>query len=886
MYAQILIDRPARTLDRAFTYAIPEPLRDRLRVGSYVLVPFGKQSLPGFVTGFSDTAGDYQIKKVFALLLDEPIFDERLMSLAQWLADEYVCSLADALRVLLPPGGSRKVGKIVALTERGLHPGATQELQRAPRQRDVLRLAQESGPECDADRLLGELRRLDPKATATSLDSALSALQERGFLVVRRELQRPAVQPLERQVVSLVEGDQDWEAVLEELQERAPRQAEVIAALLAAADCTAAVADFSRPAVQGLAQKGHVTVSLEALDREPEAHDWDGAGMDFLHLNDAQRVVYEAAREGLAARENREFLVHGVTGSGKTEVYLHCVDLALRQGRTAIVAVPEIALTPQMVGRFKARFGKQLALLHSALGQGERFDEWYRAQRGEARIVIGARSALFAPLKDVGIIVVDEPHEGAYKQEQPPRYHGVEAARQRARLEQAVLLLGSATPTVELYWEASQQSVAGCLPKADGGPAVVSAPPVAGPPSPPRNGCGGSTPQLAPHTPQLAPHTPQLAPHTPQLVPHTPHLVLMELPHRIDYRPMPEIRVLDLRAETLVGTGQTFSQRLLDAVADRLRAGEQVMLFLNRRGFSTFVMCRDCGFVLRCPDCEISLTFHYQDHSCTCHHCDYARHVPEVCPECGSKDIGFHGLGTEKVADQVERVFPEATVARMDRDTIAHKGAYGRILGEFAAGKANVLVGTQMIAKGHDFPGVTLVGVLNADTGLHRPDFRAAEHTFQVLTQVAGRAGRAAKPGEVLVQTYNPDHYAIITASRHDFQGFYQRELAARERPGFPPFVRLARLVLAAEDDAVCHAEADKVKQTLLDMGVAEKHGPLCFVGPAAAPLHKLRGRYRWGILLKARERPLPDLVRELLARISLKRDVGLTVDIDPTDMM
>ncbi len=260
--------------------------------------------------------------------------------------------------------------------------------------------------------------------------------------------------------------------------------------------------------------------------------------------------------------------------------------------------------------------------------------------------------------------------------------------------------------------------------------------------------------------------------------------------------------------------------------------------------------------------------------------------MPEECPECGSKDIGFHGLGTEKVADQVIRTFPEATVARMDRDTIAHKGAYGRILGDFAAGKANVLVGTQMIAKGHDFPGVTLVGVLNADTGLHRPDFRAAEHTFQVLTQVAGRAGRADKPGEVLVQTYNPDHHAVVTASRHDYQGFYQRELAARERPGFPPFVRLARLVFAAEDDEVCRGQAGEVKATLLGMGVTEKHGPLCLVGPARAPLQKLRSRYRWGILLKSREQSLPDLVRELLGRVSLKREVAMSIDMDPTDMM
>ena len=310
------------------------------------------------------------------------------------------------------------------------------------------------------------------------------------------------------------------------------------------------------------------------------------------------------------------------------------------------------------------------------------------------------------------------------------------------------------------------------------------------------------------------------------------------------------------------------------------------MLFLNRRGFSTFIMCRECGFVLRCPDCDISLTFHFAGHSCTCHHCDYARHVPKTCPNCGDEDIGFHGLGTERVADQVVREFPDAVVARMDRDTISHKGAYARILSSFAAGEANILVGTQMIAKGHDFARVTLVGVLNADTGLHRPDFRAAEHTFQVLTQVAGRAGRADKPGEVLVQTYNPDHYAILTASRHDYLGFYERELASRQKNLYPPFCRLVRLVFAAELEDQAQGEAMRFRRVLQDMGIPEKHGEVCFAGPAEAPLKKLRGRYRYSILLKGDHDRVLAVTDEALSRAEPARDVGVTVDVDPTDMM
>lgn len=873
IYALVLIDRPARALDRPFTYAVPEGLRSRLRVGHYVLVPFGQQTLPGFVIGFTDIAGDFHIKPIYGLLLDEPLFNERLLALARWIAEYYVSSLAEAVRLLLPPGGSRKVRKLVSLTALGRTQEALALVQRAPRQKEIVAFLQQrldaaSGAtetEIETEKLISALCEIDQKTSVNAIENALGALQERGLVSIRRELQRPAVQPLERQVVSLVEKDINWEELLERLQERAPRQAEIIATLLLSQDGTAALAEFSYAAARALEQKGYVTIHTEIQERAPEVVAWQDASSQFLPLNAAQQRVYEAVSGAIKARQNQEVLLHGVTGSGKTEVYLHCVDLALRQGRTAIVLVPEIALTPQIVGRFRARLGEQLALLHSALSTGERFDEWQRLRRQEARIVIGARSALFAPLQDVGIIIVDEVHERAYKQEQPPRYHSIEVARQRARLEQAVLLLGSATPPVELYWEATVGSTwaAHEAPSAKKAAAIHLPADI----SPTKSTAGASASEAV-----IAP-------------PQTP-LQLWELPHRIDHRPLPEMAIIDLRGETLVGTGQTFSQRLLDAIADRLQRGEQIMLFLNRRGFSTFIMCRECGYVLRCPDCDISLTFHYQGHACTCHHCDYARHMPQVCPECQSQDIGFYGLGTEKVADQLGRHFPQARVARMDRDTVAHKGAYGRILSAFAAGQSDILVGTQMIAKGHDFPGVTLVGVLNADTGLHRPDFRAGEHTFQLLTQVAGRAGRADKPGEVLVQTYNPDHYAILTASRHDYQGFYQRELAARKKNAYPPFVQLARLVLAAEDEKICQQEAMRLRETLLDMGIAEKQGSICFLGPARPPLKKLRGRFRWSLLLKSQEACLSAFVRELLQRSPLSRSVAVTVDIDPMDMM
>jgi primosomal protein N' (replication factor Y) len=819
------VDSPARSLDRAFTYSLPDSLVGRVAVGCYVLVPLGPRQAPGFVVGLTDTPppASVQVKRVYGLLLDEPLFDERQVQLAEKVAERYVCSLAEALRLWLPPGAGRKVRRSVALSEAGRAPEALATVARAPRQQAVLAVLQQQNGPVTLEWLVGALRETERSVTVSKVENAVRSLQNRGLATLVRELERPAVQAVQRQIVSLVEDDQPWEEVMAELERRAPRQAEVIASLMAATEGSAAVAEFSRSAVTALEGKGLVRVELETQIRTPEAETWQGASVTPLQLNDAQRQAYERVREAMEAGENRELLLHGVTGSGKTEVYLHCVELALRQGKTALVLVPEISLTPQMVGRFTARFGGQMALLHSGLSQGERFDEWYRVRRGAARIVIGARSAVFAPLDDLGVIIVDEEHENAYKQEQPPRYQAVTVARWRAEMAGAVLLSGSATPSVERYHEA----------QSDQG-----------------------------------------------------RLQLLQLAQRVDDRPLPPMRLVDLREERLVGRGRTFSQPLLDAIGQRLGQGEQVMLFLNRRGFSTFVMCRECGYALRCPDCDISLTYHHQSHALRCHHCDYARQVPDQCPNCQGFDIGFEGLGTERVADQVEREFPAARVARMDRDTIGHKGAYGQILRSFAAGESNVLVGTQMIAKGHDFPGVTLVGVLNADTGLHRPDFRAAEQTFQVLTQVGGRAGRADKPGEVVVQTYNPDHYAIVTASQHDYERFVQRELERRKKDGYPPFTRLGRLVFAAAAEPQALQAARHWGEVLESLGVGNRSGDPHYLGPAVAPLRKLRGKYRYSMLVKAMDGKLEKVIAAAGQAAKVDRSVMVTVDIDPVDMM
>jgi primosomal protein N' (replication factor Y) len=757
------------------------------------------------------------IRAVQEKVLDEDVLGPQTLALAQWLAERYRAPLAAALRCFLPPGAGRKVERTVALTEAGRQ---AEESLLPPGQAAVLRALQGV-----AQLSWAQLQRAVPEPHRKNLSRSVQALCRRGLAQEQRRLAAPMAQARMVQVATLV-GEHDWDALRAQMMGRKPRQAEVIQALLAAENRTLPVAELPRPAVQALARHGLVTVTQQRVARTPGG--WALTHRDQeVTLSPAQANCLAALRQALEAGRPAGFLVHGVTGSGKTEVYLRSIEVALRLGRSAIVLVPEISLTPQAVGRFEARFGDRLALLHSGLSAGQRLDEWERVRRGEATIVVGARSAIFAPCANLGIIVVDEEHESAYKQDADPRYWAHAVARRRAKQEGAVLVLGSATPLLETYYAATE----------------------------------GTDDDLP--------------------------FRLLQLPERVDSRPLPPVEIVDLREQPKDPVHDALSVPLMEAVRETVSAGEQVLLFLNRRGFSTFVLCRDCGFSMRCPDCAVSLTYHHGTRRLRCHHCDYNVRVPDQCPNCQGYDIGFHGLGTERVADQVQRFVEGAVVSRLDRDTTGRRGALTEILRAFAEGRSNVLVGTQMIAKGHDFPNVTLVGVLNADTGLNRPDFRAAERTFELLTQVSGRAGRADKPGRVIVQTYNPDHYAIAAAARHDYAEFCQRELASRRANGYPPFTSLIRLCFSDEEQERALAVARRCAVTLQQVGVRYKRGTVQFVGPAEAPLHKLRGQFRYHLLLKG---PDAATVRQALeAALEGLGDTGpttVTLDVDPMDMM
>jgi len=614
---------------------------------------------------------------------------------------------------------------------------------------------------------------------------------------------------------------------LEKLRRRAPRQAELLDAIAQlkapapAAKLLRKVA-LNNQTLQALVKRGLVELREEAVERDPHA-DEQFVATTHLQLNLEQTAALEKITGALAAPEtSRPILLHGVTGSGKTEIYLQAIALAIARNRSAIVLVPEISLTPQTVERFKGRFADVhdvVAVLHSHLSEGERHDEWHKIHSGRARIVIGARSAVFAPLKNLGLIIVDEEHETTYKQEEAPRYHARDVAVVRAKIEKCAVVLGSATPSLETYYNST-----------------------------------------------------------------TGKYDLATLTQRVDERQMPLMRIVDLRQERRKEkTLSILSERLSQAIADRLEKREQTILFLNRRGFSTSLLCSDCGEARDCPNCSVALTFHRHAARLSCHLCGHTAAVPKNCPACKKDALIYAGFGTEKVEATVSHLFPKAVVRRMDADSMSRKEAYRETLRNFRAGKIDILVGTQMIAKGLHFPNVTLVGIINADLALHLPDFRAGERTFQLLTQVAGRAGRGETPGEVFVQTYTPFSPSIQFARHHDFAGYFEQELEFRERCDFPPFKHAVLITVRS-----AHETHAKFSAETLTRRLREALGSEFMLSEATpAPLEKLQGQFRFHILLRGEAIVrLSRLVRETLEKLPMPEEVTVTVDVDPYQLL
>ncbi|MCX5756994.1 MAG: primosomal protein N', partial [Candidatus Hydrogenedentes bacterium] len=719
-FAEVALPLP---VDQLFTYGIPDALSGRAVPGMRVIVPFRNKSETGYIVSLSESSPVEAPRRIIDLPDRKPVFAPDMIRLCQWIADYYCCSLGEALQTAVPAGLKMRTTMRYTLQTELLTAGRYSE-----RQRKVIAELFNRGPLMET--------QIAVAAGRASLSNTLQSLVARGVLFAEPVVTGPGVSMATETYVKLVEERIPPADELERLQRTAPRQAAVYFDLLHG--------DPDQPSTL-LYQKHGVTSSvLAALEKRGlivryDREYWrtpefpaDPRARDKMRLNTGQQAAYDAITGAMARSSFQTFLLHGVTGSGKTEVYLQVIEYALSLDRGAILLVPEIALTPQTVGRFVARFQERIAVLHSALGKGERYDEWRRAQSGEVRIVVGARSAIFAPLKDLGIVIVDEEHDTSYKQGDAPRYHARDVAVMRAKMANGICVLGSATPSVESYYNCE-----------------------------------------------------------------TGKFARLDMPNRATRGHLPAVRLVDMREEAKELGGQVILSRILEEeVNRRVDAREQVILLLNRRGHSPFVLCPKCGWVAECTECSVSLTYHARGAFLSCHYCNARHEIPPVCGDCGFNPLLFLGMGTQKVEEYLLRAFRTARVERMDADTTAGKGGHAKILGRFAAGDIDILIGTQMIAKGHDYPGVTLVGVLNADSSLSLPDFRAAEQTFQLITQVAGRAGRGDRPGEVVVQTYRPNHYAIQAAMRHDYAAFYAHEIAERKAAAYPPIRRMANFAV------------------------------------------------------------------------------------------
>jgi primosomal protein N' (replication factor Y) len=837
MVVGLVAEVALRTVIRAgesavFSYRVPERLHALVQPGQLVWVPLRAQVVQGVVLRLADPneappAGGMRLRDLHDTADPEAIIPPAGLALAPWLAATYQTTLYEALALLLPPGIAQHAEQTWQATPEGLAAslGALPERERA-----VLYYVRAHGETTEHD-----LER-NLRGSRQSLREACTLLHERGLLRRSTSLSAPRIRPRRERQARLLVPPAELDAARDSLA-RAPRQRAIIEALAAASAATLPLPDLYAATgavfamVRALQQKGLIALEEYEIRRDPLA-DTPLTPDDPPPLTPGQLRVWEPLSAALAAAEPvAPFLLHGVTGSGKTEVYLRAVARVLRQGRQAVVLVPEIALTAQLVRRFAARFPGQLAVLHSQLSAGERYDEWRRLRRGEARLAIGSRSAIFAPLPDLGLIIVDEEHEPGYKHDSAPRYHARDVARRLAELTGSVLLLGSATPSIESYHAARRgQMTLLALPERVGG-----APRAVGQPAPPP-------------------------------------------------LPLPRVRLVDMRRELQDGNRSIFSQPLQAALAEVLAREEQAILFLNRRGAASFVLCRDCGHVLCCPRCSGSLVLHYTEAEpdaeavplLICHSCNQRDMVPPFCPQCLSPRIKSFGIGTQRVEEEVRALFPAARPLRWDRDSATGKGAHERLLDQFLQQEANVLVGTQMIAKGLDLPRVSLVGVVAADTGLYLPDFRSGERTFQLLTQVAGRAGRRTAGAQVVVQTYVPEHYALRAAQEHDYVAFYREEISFRQQAGYPPFSRLVRFVYASSSSAACQRVAGELAALL--QAAAQQHGGTDWgiIGPAPAFLQRMRGRWRWHLLLRAAD-PLP-----VLAALDAEALRGWTVDVDP----
>lgn len=830
-FVLVVPDR-AQNSAQELTYGVPEKLRDDLQIGCAVLVQVGAQTVTGYVSGFIREL-DFDAKKlkpITRLLDPNPVLDKEAIQVARWMSSYYHVPLSDCVCCWVPQGSRQESVKKFTFVEeiKAAGEAALKPLFGSPRRFQIARFLLH----CDRAMTTKEIQKI---VGGADVRAVLKSLVADGFLV---ETESDTKAQIKTKTVLAIRRNADRVLDVAEMQiieRKSPKQAIALSALT---ENFVAVSAFSKqhevdPSVlralekKGLAQFGTLEIRRDPTAQLPAA---DTQAVQFTpEQKTAANQIETILKRAIASGKSETVLLQGVTASGKTEVYLDAIEHCLQLGKRAIVLVPEIALTTQTVEIFQRRFRERVAILHSALGAGERFDEWHRARRGEADIVVGARSAVFAPCENLGLIVIDEEHDGSYKQDSPPRYHARDVAMKRASLSGAVVLLGSATPSLETYTRAVKGDYA--------------------------------------------------------------HLKMTK---RVGNRPLPAVEIVDMTVEAKMGSVPVLSTRLKNALCETLARGEQAILFLNRRGFAVYVQCLGCGHVERCPNCDVALTFHRGEKSLRCHHCDHSASVIETCPECEGWMIGFSGTGTEKVENEVADLLAKnglrtSTILRLDRDTTSRKGSHANILNEFRAGRASVLIGTQMVTKGLDFPNVTLVGVIAADSALNMPDFRAAERTFQLLAQVAGRAGRGQKAGRVLIQALATDHYAIAAARSQDYEAFAKEESEYRRNPCYPPFSHIVNIISQDEDEKVAKQKLDELAVAFAESIAREngdsEHGTE-LLGPVDCPVSRIKNKFRFHLLLRDRNRPRLHRVLDAFDKLPRASKTGLIVDVDASSLL
>ncbi|MFN2515384.1 MAG: primosomal protein N' [Pyrinomonadaceae bacterium] len=819
LYAEVAV--PVHVYS-TFTYRLRVSMRQIAEPGSRIVVPLGRKLVTGYIVALSDNVGsgtslqESEIKDAEEILDLIPLVTPELLELTRWVAEYYLAPWGEVIKAALPPGISPTMEQVFSITARGRAELSKQQLGRTPNTRQrLLQLVSESEEV--------SLAAVSDEITSAQATRVARELERDGLLAMTQRPRSGFVKAKYQRRVRLMNGFDNAQA--EKGRKFSDAQLRVIEALkdqesLALPELLTG-AKVSLSSVQTLQTRKIVEVFQERLRRDPLPEATFEQTINYILTREQEKVLAELD-EPLRAHTYAPFLLHGVTGSGKTEVYIRAMRVALQLGRSALMLVPEIALTPVFSRRLRMHFGDRVAIFHSSLSRGERFDEWTRVRNGEARIVIGTRSAVFAPIKDPGLIIVDEEHESTYRQQDSPHYNGRDTAIVRAQKESAVVILGSATPSLESFHNAS-----------------------------------------------------------------TGKYGYLELPNRLGNRPMAEAEIIDMRTVFVrYKKPRVFSDELIEAIQQTHHKKEQSIVLLNRRGYSSFVLCRSCGESIQCPNCDVTLTYHRSEKVIICHYCNHREAAPLRCPSCDGKYIYYLGEGTEQIEEKLKKLFPTLRIARIDRDTTSRRRLFEKSLLDFSEGKIDMLVGTQILAKGHDFPNVTLVGVVSVDAGLALPDFRAAERTFQLLTQVAGRAGRGDRAGRVLIQTYHPYHYALKHARAQDYAGFYHEEIRHRQNHTYPPFVALASLLVHGADIVRVRSDAVELRKEL-DRANAERTARV--LGPAPAPLARLKGEYRVQLLIKCRNRhQLRKIIADALKGLN-ERKVSvrsINVEIDPVSLM